>query len=233
MTQQLLTIGFWNVSPEISLLYPLDRLFNAVKSWVWPFDYVLFKCSVRYSHSLSDPMTLRRHLVTSHRQKWNEEQLTISLCFLCGLCSFIPQVELHLIYKLNKDGHKRPQTRLISVHSRWSQILEISTEENVWFYSQMTTILSSSFLSHIMTLQSSVSQTTKLQLQLMFFSLLCHNECNKYRNWTLDLLWLPPTQFVWRKNSSYLGNNCNNNCDNDSCPRNKKCNSESATISAQ
>ncbi len=47
------------------------------------------------------------------------------------------------------------------------------------------------------------------------------NECNKYRYRT--------HQFEWHKNLSCLCNDCNNNCNNDSSPRN--CNYERAKIS--
>ncbi len=67
------------------------------------------------------------------------------------------------------------------------------------------------------------------------FKFLAHSrpsECNKYCYWIQDSLWLPPNQFAWCNNCSCLCNDCKNDCDNDKCLRNKKCNNKSATIPA-
>ncbi len=56
-----------------------------------------------------------------------------------------------------------------------------------------------------------------------FLALSRPDECNKKRYWT--------HQFEWRNNRSCLHNDCNNNCNNDSSPRN--CNYERAKLSAR
>ncbi len=144
--------------------------------------------------------------------------------FLCGFCSFIPQVQC-ICFRSTSFSKPKDAKQDNSIYKQWPYNCNFKfLVASKWWPCAF---------------QADIRPKWQLFFEAAFYPTqrpcafqadICPNNYNNY--WTSGIR-CPPLQFEWHhSSSSLLCNNCNNNCDDDSSPRNNSCNCKSNTKQA-